>query len=142
MVRGHAVFESVRSAGVGTDVATDGAGGLAGGIGRVKQTATLDGIRHGCIDATSFNQRAAVDVIDFYNFGHARESNHDTATHCENGATEACAGAARDDWNVMFGAKFYEGCNLFRGSRQDHNSGQMLLQRVGVAFVDEQLVGL
>ena len=132
----------MRAAGVGADVATDGTGGLAGGIGRIKQTSTLYGVCHGCVDAAGLDQYAAIGVIDFHNFRHAREGNHDTAIHCENSATEACACAARNDWNFVLSAKLHNCRDLFSGLRQNHDRGEMLLKRVSVAFIDEQLVRL
>ena len=60
MIGGDAVGEGVRAAGVFGDVAADGAGFLAGGIGREVEAVVLDGAREVEIDDAGLDDGALI----------------------------------------------------------------------------------
>ena len=73
VIGGDAVGQGVRAAGVFRDVAADGAGALAGRIGRVEVAVRFDGAGDIEIDHAGLHHRALVLQIDLQDPVHARE---------------------------------------------------------------------
>ena len=79
MIGGDAIRQRVRTAGVLRHVAADGAGALAGGIGRVEIAFALDGLRNFEIHDAGLEHRAFVCQVDFDDAVHAGERNDHAA---------------------------------------------------------------
>ena len=79
VVHGHAVHQRVRTAGVLRDVAADGAGLLAGGIGREVQPKVRDVLGELQVHHARLHDRAQVLDVDFEDAVHAREGDDHAA---------------------------------------------------------------
>src|SRR5208283_5460388 len=95
VVAGDAVLEAARPAGVGGNVAADEIVRAAGGIGRIKQTAFLDGLLQFFRDDAGFNDGDKIGGVDFLDAIHAFEREYDAAAHRHTAADVAVARAAR-----------------------------------------------
>lgn len=79
MIDRHAVFEGVGPARVGADVAANGAGGLAGGVGGVVQSRSGQGAGQPDVDHAGLDDGVAVAVVDLDNPAHPGQADHDPA---------------------------------------------------------------
>ena len=100
MIGGHAIGQSVRTAGILGDVAADGAGALAGWIGRVKVAAALNGERDVQIDHAGLDNGALIVEVDFEDAVHAREGDHEPALERDRAAGQSGARAAADHRHI------------------------------------------
>ena len=105
VIGGDAVGQGVRAAGVFRDVAADGAGALAGGVGRVEIAAALHRQGDVQVDHAGLHHGALVFQIDFEDPVHAREGDHDAALAGDGAAGESGAGAAADERHVELAAR-------------------------------------
>ena len=139
MVGGDAVLERVRPTGVGGDVATDGAGRLAGGVGRKKKTMRRGLAGDPRVDTTSLHQCAPIADIDVEDSVHPGQGNHHPAVDGQDRPAEARPGTTRDDRQFQLVAYPDDLCDLLGRGWQHDGSRQIFLHRVGVALVDDQL---
>ena len=89
----------MRPAGIFADVSADGAGALAGRIGRVEIAVGFDRQRHVEIHHARLHHGALIGQIDFKNPVHARKGDHDSAGARDGAAAQAGSRAAADDGN-------------------------------------------
>jgi hypothetical protein len=94
------------------------------------------------VDATGFNERAAIAVIDRNDAIHAAEADHDATCDRKNGAAEAGAGAAWDNGKIIFGAKFNDGSDFLGVFWKNDGVRLHFFQRVSVALVNNQFGGI
>jgi len=92
-----AVFEAARAAGVGDDVAANGAFTEAGGVGRIEQAALLDCILEGLGFDARLDDSDEIGRVDFFDAVEAGEGKDDTAASRDAAADVAVAGTARGD---------------------------------------------
>ena len=83
VIGGDTVLKRVRSAGVHGHITADRTGRLAGGVRREKKSAPLHRIGYPGINATGFDERAAVAKINLEDFVHAPQRNHHPAGNGE-----------------------------------------------------------
>ena len=102
VIDGDAVFERVRPAGVGGDVAADGAGPLARRIRGEMVAVRLQVIGQPEIDDARFDDGVAIAIVDFEDPLHPRQGDHDAAADRQTAAGQAGAGAARQERHVQF----------------------------------------
>ena len=139
VIGGDAVGQGVGSAGIFGDVAADGAGALAGGIGRIEIAAALDRQRDIEIDHAGLHYRALVFEIDFEDAVHAGEGDHEAAFARNRAAGESGAGAASHEGHVEFPRQFDQ-CGDFGGAtREDDQVGRVLID-AAIVFVERQVL--
>jgi len=138
VVRRDAVSESVRAAGVFGDVAADGAGSLAGGIGREVESGVGDGGGQIGIDDAGLDDGALIFDVEFDNAIHAREGNDDAAVARERAAGESRASPASDDGNVMAIGDFDDANDVGSVAGKDDAIGARDFDGA-VVFVEQQV---
>jgi hypothetical protein len=101
IIAGDAVFEAVRAAGIGGDVAANKIIRAAGGVGRIKESAFLNSrLEFLRVDAR-LDDGDEIAGIDFPDAVHAFERQDDAAAHGHAAADVAVARAARGDGQAM-----------------------------------------
>src|SRR5262249_17361646 len=141
MVDGDAVLEGVGPAGVGGDVAADGAGALAGGVGGEVPAVGFEVVGEPEVDDAGLDDGEAVAVIDLEDALHAGQGDDHAAANGQAAAGEAGAGAAGEEGDVQVVADLHHPDDLLGAGGEDHHVGGALLDGVAVALVDEQLGG-
>jgi hypothetical protein len=140
VICGDAVSESVRAASVFRYVSADGAGALAGGIGREVESGVGDGGGQIRIDDAGLDNGPLIFDVEFEDAIHARERNDDAAVSGERAAGEAGAGTASDDGNVMAIGDFDDADDVGGVTREDDAVGASDFDGA-VVFVEEQIFG-
>ena len=117
VVYGDAMHQGVRAAGILRDIAADGAGLLAGGIGREVQPEMRDMFRELQVDHAGLHHRALVLNVNFQDAVHAREGDHDAALLQNRAAAQSGTSAARHHGNFAAEASrmICETCWVFCG---------------------------
>ena len=105
VIRRHAVLEAMRSAGVLGDIAADGAGFLAGWIGREEEAVAERLFGELEIDHARLDQRGAVFAIDLEDAVHPGQADDDPALLRDRATGETGAGAASDDWQTSLASQ-------------------------------------
>ena len=100
MVDGDAVFESVRAAGVGRDVAAYGTGALARGIRGEVVAVRFQMVRKSQIHDARLDQRVSVAQAYLENPFHARQRDHDAAANWEAATRKAGSGSPRQKRDI------------------------------------------
>ena len=139
VIGGDSIGQGVRSAGVFGDVAADGAGALAGGIGRIEITAALDRQRDIQIDHAGLYDGALVFEIEFEDAVHAGEGDHQAAFARNRAAGESGAGAASHEGHVEFPRQFDQGGDVGGAAREGHQVGSVLVY-AAIVFVKRQVL--
>jgi len=106
VIGGDAVSERVGTARVFGHVAADGAGFLAGGIGREIEAVRFRSQCEVEIDDAWLDDGALIFRVDGKDAVHARENEHQTAGAGERATGKAGTGATSDDGHVVFGGEF------------------------------------
>ena len=97
----HAVLQRVRAAGVVGDVAADGAGLLARGVGRVVEALRPHRPREVQVDQPRLDHGDLVVVVDLEHAVHPHQRDHEAALGGQAAAGEPGAGAARDEGHAL-----------------------------------------
>ena len=105
VIDGDAVLERVRPAGVGGDVAADGAGPLARRVGGEVVAVRLQVIGQPEVDDARLDDGVAIAIVDFEDALHPRQGDHDAAADRQTAAGQAGAGAARQERHVQLVAE-------------------------------------
>src|SRR5437588_8116463 len=105
VVGGDPVGQSVRAAGVFGHVAADGAGALAGRVGRIEVAAAFHGSGDIEIDHARLHHGALVFEIDFQNAVHAGEGDHHASLARNGAAGKPGPGAAPYEGDAEFGSQ-------------------------------------
>ena len=121
VIGGDAVFQAMRAAGIGGDIAADGAGDLARRVGRVKEAVARDRIGDAGIGDAGLDMRHAVGEVDGEHLAHAREAQHDRVFERQGPAGERGAGPARHDLDVVLVAEAEDGARNCWDRRQRRN---------------------
>jgi hypothetical protein len=140
VIGGDAAGESVRATGVFGDVAADGAGFLAGGIGGEIEAGVFDGASDIEIDDAGLDDGAPIIEIEGEDFVHAPESEHDSTRAGQRAAGEAGARAATDDGKIVKGGEFDDFGDFAGGFRKNDEAGAAFLDRA-VVFVEKEIFG-
>ena len=136
MVDGDAVLERVRSAGVGGDVAADGAGALAARVRGVVVAVRLQGVGEPDVHDARLDDGVAVADIDFENAFHARQRDHHAAADQHASAGEARSGPAREEAHVEFVARLHDADDLLGAGGEYDHIGLRLGDGEAIALVD------
>ena len=134
-----AVLQRVRPAGVGGDVAADGAGPLARRVGGVVVARRLQVIGQPDVDDARLDHGVAVAEVDFEDPLHPRQGDHDAAADRQAAAGQARARPARQERDAVLVADLDDRDDLLGRGREDDDVGLVLLDGEAVAFVDEQV---
>ena len=118
VIRGDAVLEAMRAAGVLGDVAADGAGFLAGWIGREEEAMAERLFGQLEVDHARLDQRGAVFAVDLEDAVHSRQADDDPALLRDRPAGETGAGAAGDDRQTSLASQENDLRHLLGGRRQ------------------------
>src|SRR5262245_29229587 len=113
MIYGNAIFERVRAAGIGCDVATDGARPLTRRVRYIVITELLEMIRYVKVDDAGADDGVTIAQIHLVNLLEARESNQHAASHGQTTPRQAGACAARYERKIEFIAEFDYAGNVF-----------------------------
>ena len=143
VVGGDAVFQAMRAAGIGGDVAADGAGDLARRVGRVEIAVARDRIGDGRIGDAGLDLSHAVGEVDGQQLVHARNTQHDRVFERQRATRERGARPARHDLDVVLVAVAEDGAHLLGVRRQHHRQRQAAIggERVGLEGAAPLLVG-
>src|SRR5579863_2102112 len=141
MVGGHPVGQGVRSAGVFRDVAADGAGALAGRIGRIKITVRLDRQRDVQVDDAGLYHGALILEIDLENPVHARKGHGNATGTGDRTSAQSRARAAANDRHSEFAADFDDLDYLFGGPGENDDIGPGLFN-AAVVLVEGKILWL
>jgi hypothetical protein len=124
----------VRSAGVLGDVAADGAGALARGVGRIEEAAVLDGERDVEVHNAGLDDCPLVLVIELEDAIHAREGDHNSALAWDRTAGEAGAGAPAYERDAEFLRDAHDADDVLGRAREDDEIRAVLVD-AAVVFV-------
>ena len=113
IVGGEAIFQAMQPAGVFRDIAADGAGDLAGRIGRIIKAFAFDRAGDGGIGDARLQGDAAIFVIDLEDAAHPPHADQDAVGARQRAAGERGARAARHDRHARLGGIAQNGGNLF-----------------------------
>ena len=139
VIGGDAVGEGVRASCVFGDIAADGAGALAGGVGCKEVAAALDGERDIQIDDARLHHRALVFEVQFEDSIHAGEGDHETALARNGSSGESGAGAAADKRDAEFLRQFDEPGDFGGVARKGYQVGSVFID-AAVVFVKCQIL--
>ena len=120
MISGYAVGKGVRPAGIVGDIAADGAGGLAAGIGCVEETIFGYGFRHVEINHTGLDDGDAVLQIDFQDAIQTGQREDNTPFRRHRAASKSGSGAAWNNRDIGSLGGLDDGGHLFYVARYDH----------------------
>ena len=123
-IAGDAVFEAARSAGVGGDVAADGAVGAAGGIRRIVEALFFHGFLQGLQDDARLDDGHKIAGVDFLDAVHAGQGKDNAAAGGDASADVAEAGPARGDGDAVAAGKTQEEGDGVGAAGQGHRVGQ------------------
>ncbi len=135
VVRGEAVFEAMQSAGILRDVAADGAGDLARGIGRVIEAVALHRAGDGGIGDARLDHHAAVFEVGLQDAIHAAEAEQDAVGPRQRPARQRGAGAARHDGHAHLVGEREHGGDLVLVLRQHADQRRLAIGGERIAVV-------
>jgi hypothetical protein len=139
VVDSDAVLERVRAAGVGGDVAADRAGPLARRIGSEVEAVRLQMIRQPEVDDARLNDGVAVTDVHFQDPLHPREGDHDAAADRQTASCQTGSRSSRQERDIDLVAHLDDLGHLLGRGGKDDDVGPVLLDRVAVAFVNDEL---
>ncbi len=140
MVGGDPVGERVRASGIFGDVAADGTGLLAGGIGREMQARVRDGRAEIGIHDPGLHGRALIFEVDIENAIHARKNGKDAAVAGQRATGKTSAGAPADERGLILIGQFHDLLNMRGLPREDDASGTRDFYGT-IVFVKQQFFG-
>jgi hypothetical protein len=140
VIGGDAIGECVRAAGVFGDVAADGGGFLAGGIGCEVEAGVFDGAGDVEIYDAGLNDGALVFEVEFKDAIHPREHEHEAAGTGERAAGEAGACTAAEDRDVVLVGEADNLRDLGGGRREGDEVGAAFFDGA-VVFVEDEVFG-
>ena len=140
VIGGDAAGEGVRAACIFGDVAADGGGFLAGGIGSEVEAGVFDGAGDVEIDDTGLDDGALIFEIEFEDAVHAGEDEHESAGAGERAAREAGAGAAAEDGDVVLIGQADDLGDFGSRRREDDEIGAAFFDGA-VVFVEDEVFG-
>ena len=139
VVGGHPVLQAMGAAGVHRDVAGDGAGELAGRVGRVEEVVRLHRPGHAQVGAPGLHADEAVVEVDLQHLRQPGHPEHHAVRGRQRAAGEAGAGAARHHRHPLGGADAHDRRHLLGRGRQHDRERRAAVGRQGVALVGADL---
>jgi hypothetical protein len=123
----------MRSARVHADIAADGAGELAGWIGRVEESHRRDGVRYAQIGDAGFDANVAALEIRLQHAIHPRQTQDDRIFRRKRASRERRTGPARHHADLAQVAKPQNGAHFLGRSWQNNGHRQTFVcgQRIG-----------
>ena len=140
MVGRDAIFQRVWATGVGSHIAADGTGRLAGRVRREEQAPRLYRVGDPGVDAAGFDQRAVIAMVHRKNPVHPRQRDHHSAGDCQHTTAQTRSRATGNDRDIVFRAELDDRDDLFGGLWQGDEIRKILFERISVAFVNEQFL--
>src|SRR5262249_6322277 len=141
MVRGDAVGERVRPAGVFGDVPTDRACLLARGVRREIESRVLGGTGQVQVHHAGLDDGALVFEVELQDAVHSRKDHQDSALPRQRSAREPCAGSAAHERHVETIGESYDLYDVARRAGKHDTVRARLLDRA-VVFVEVEILGL
>ncbi len=141
VVRGHAVRQRVRPAGIFGNISADRAGFLARRIGSEMKSEVLHGSAEVGIYHARLHRGALVFSVNFNDAFHARKGNDDPAVPRDCAAGKASSRAAANDWNLVAIGEPHDFDHIGRGARENHAVRPRYLDRA-VVLVEQQVLRL
>jgi hypothetical protein len=135
-----AIRQSVRAAGVFSDVAADRAGFLAGGIRREMEACMCDGGAQVRVHDAGLDGGALIGEVNIEDAVHPGEDGENSALAGERAAGEPRTSAATDDWDLMAIGNLDEGNNVRDRAREYNTGGTRDFDRA-VVFIKEKVLG-
>ena len=135
----HAIFQRVRPAAVGGDVAADRAGALARRIGSVMKAGAFQRLVEPGIHHARLNDGIAIAEIDFLDRLHPRQHDHHAAADRQAAAGQTRARPARHKRHAMLVRQPHDVGDLLGRARKHDHIGAVLFDHKAVALVDEQI---
>ena len=134
IVGGQAIFQAVQPAGILRHIAADGAGNLAGGIGRVIEALGFHRLGDVQIGDAGLDHDAAIFIIDLEDALHAPHADQYAVFARQRAAGQRSAGAARHDGNAFGGCVFQDFADLLAVGRQDADQRHLVIgaERIGI----------
>ncbi len=131
------------AAGIGGDIAADGAGDLARWVRRIEEALRGDCLGNAGIGDAGLDAGHAVGEVDGEHLGHAREAEHDGVLERQGPARQRGAGAAGHDLDVVLVAEAQDRAHLLGRFRQHDRKRQAAIggERVGLEGATAFLVG-
>ena len=139
VVEGYPVFERVRSAGIGAHVTADGAGRLAGGVGRVMISGPGEGTSQLEVGYARLRYGEAIAEVDLDDLFHSGQHHHHAAPDRQTSSGQTRPGPTRNYRHVVLVGKLDDFGNLLGRPGKDHYVRPVLLDRERVALVDRQV---
>ncbi len=142
IIHGHAVFQTMRTAGVGADIAGKRAGKLARRIGRVEEALGRGGLRDADIGDAGLDAGDAIDGVDFQHAVHARDAEHDRILQRQGTAAERGAGAAGHHLDAVLVAIAQDLADFLRRGRQQDGQRYAAIGGQRVGFIGAAALGI
>jgi len=142
VIGGDAIFQTVRAAGIHTDIAADGAGKLRAGVGCIKETLRACGIGDGEIGDARLYPRRAIVKIKLKDRTHFRQADHHGVFLRDSAAGKRGACPARHDRNAGAMAICHDSRRLLRRSRQSDGERQTAIGNESIGLERHEFAGL
>ena len=137
-----AVFQAAQAAGIFRHVAADGGNFHRAGIGRIKQPGRVRRIGNRQRRHAGLDEHREIGAIEFEDFVHLHQAQHDAIGDRQTAAAQAGAGAARDDGGFGFIGELQDACYVFRVACEDDAAGHLLHRRGAVERVGDEVLFL
>ncbi len=135
VVRRHAVFQAVNTAGILRDVAADRAGDLRRGIRRVVEPGMGHRLADREVGDAGFSDDNAVVEIDLTDALELAEAEEHRVGQRQRSTRQRGAGAARYHLDAMIEAVFQNARHLLRGFRQYHHHRRLTISGQSIRFI-------
>ncbi len=133
----------MQPAGIFRHIAADGAGDLAGGIGRVVEAVGLHRLGDVEVGDAGLDHHAAILIVDLQDALHAPHADQDAVLARQRAAGQRGAGATRHDGHALALRIFQDFADLLTIAGQHADQRHLVIgaQRVGIESGQPRLVG-
>ena len=135
VIRGHAIFQAMRTAGIHHHIPANHAGQLRRRIRRIEKPVSLHRLGDADIRDPRANHGIAIRVIDFMNGVEPHKANHHRIGQGQGATRKACAGAARYHANALFMAVTEHRRDPLGGRRQHHRKWHLPIGGQPIGFI-------
>ena len=138
----HAIFQAMRATRIHRDIPGDGAGQLAGRIGRVEKAIGFHGTGDRQVGAPGLNADESVVIVGFQHVAQPRHPQDHAVGGGQRPARKAGARTPRHHRHTFFVADLQRRRDLGCGSGQHRCQGRAAIGRQPVAFIGAGFVGV
>ena len=138
VIRRHAVFQAMRTAGIHHHIAANHAGQLRRRIGRIEKPISLHRLGDADIRDASAHHRIAIRKIDFMNGVEPHETHDNRISQRQRTTGKAGPRTTRHHANALFMAIPQHGGDLFGGGRQHHRERHLPIGGKPIGFIGLQ----